>query len=353
MRRYAVEHGPEIIPKQAYPIWLQLREILTEQSDLVLLTAEAKSVTGEEGSEEELLSLESQEKTYGTNDPVLTYTINAGSEDWEKRSEHIYDSPYEEEGQKERKNEKHKKEKKSIKEVGKRAPASGGKEKAFLEGNWDDDDLSPGDWDGLEEQAAHYHDDDDLVFPVKRKQERPATAPRRKYLPPVGFAGAMAEAREKGDLSFAFPVVYTGNSDDEDAPIWEPLPLKTLKELQLAVKTMGPSAPYTIQVVEMVASQWLTPHDWHQTARATLSPGDYILWRTEYEEKSKETVQKAAGRRGAKVSLDMLLGTGNFLAPSAQVKIPKKHPTGCHDKRCPCLEGYSPTRIKKDCFGRN
>lgn len=42
MRRYTVKHGEETIPKQAYPIWLQMREILTEQSDLVLLSAEAQ-----------------------------------------------------------------------------------------------------------------------------------------------------------------------------------------------------------------------------------------------------------------------------------------------------------------------
>lgn len=42
MRRYTVKHGEETIPKQEYPIWLQMREILTEQSDLVLLSAEAQ-----------------------------------------------------------------------------------------------------------------------------------------------------------------------------------------------------------------------------------------------------------------------------------------------------------------------
>nr|NP_955567.1 p3 [Mouse mammary tumor virus] len=30
--------------------------------------------------------------------------------------------------------------------------------------DWNDDDLSPEDWDDLEEQAAHYHDDDELIL---------------------------------------------------------------------------------------------------------------------------------------------------------------------------------------------
>ena len=77
---------------------------------------------------------------------------------------------------------------------------------------------------------------------------------------------------------------------DGDEPTWEPLPLKTLKELQAAVNSPGPLAPYTIQDLDMVASHWMTPHDWHQTAKATLSLEDYVLWRTEYEDRSKTTV---------------------------------------------------------------
>lgn len=113
-------------------------------------------------------------------------------------------------------------------------------------------------------------------------------------------------------------------SEDEE-PEWEPLPLKTLKELQSAVKQMGASAPYTVQIVDMVASQWLTLHDWHQRAKATLAPGDYVLWRTDYEERSKDTVYKYANaKKGPKVTMDMLLGNASFLAPNAQVAIPKQ-----------------------------
>lgn len=94
MKRYAAEHGTDSIPKQAYPIWLQLREILTEQSDLVLLSAEAKSVTEEELEEglTGLLSTSSQEKTYGTRGTAYAEIDT----EVDKLSEHIYDEPYEE-----------------------------------------------------------------------------------------------------------------------------------------------------------------------------------------------------------------------------------------------------------------
>lgn len=156
MRRYTAAHGEEAIPKQAYPIWLQMREILTERSDLVLLTEETASM------ENESIPCLDKDKhpSYGsTNKPTLTMR---------------------------------------------------------------DDSLDPADEADLEEEAAKYELEEDRDhhrdFPVvlKQKSRRPVPAPRRrKLLPPVGFQGAMAQAREEGDTSFTFPVVYTRDSDDE------------------------------------------------------------------------------------------------------------------------------------------
>lgn len=112
--------------------------------------------------------------------------------------------------------------------------------------------------------------------PLDLRKTRPIKSYSRSPLPPVGFRGTMAEAHKLGDTTFAtFPM--SEQLGEDDAPIWEPLPLKTLKELQNAVKTVGASAPYTLQILDMVASLWLTPYDWIQTAKATLSPDDYIL----------------------------------------------------------------------------
>ena len=102
------------------------------------------------------------------------------------------------------------------------------------------------------------------------------------------------------------------------------MPLKTLKELQSAVKTLGPTAPYTLQILDAVASQWLTPCDWHQTAKATLVPRDFILWRTEYEERARKLAQeKSTSKYGAKPTVPMLLGQKDYAKPAAQLKTPK------------------------------
>lgn len=44
MKNYVVEHGEESIPRQAYPLWLQIRELLTEKTDLEFLVAETASM---------------------------------------------------------------------------------------------------------------------------------------------------------------------------------------------------------------------------------------------------------------------------------------------------------------------
>ena len=146
MKRYAAEHGTDSIPKQAYPIWLQLREILTEQSDLVLLSAEAKSVTEEELEEglTGLLSTSSQEKTYGTRGTAYAEIDT----EVDKLSEHIYDEPYEEKEKADKHEEKDHVRK--VKKVVQRKEISEGKrkekdQKAFLATDWNDDDLSPED----------------------------------------------------------------------------------------------------------------------------------------------------------------------------------------------------------------
>lgn len=182
--------------------------------------------------------------------------------------------------------------------------------------------IDPDDWD-LDDEAAKYQlpeDRDHHPYFTKAAFPRPKSQQKNLLVPPVGFHAALVEARKEGDLSFSYPVV---KRMDGEHPTWEPLPLKILKELQSAVRTFGPSAPYTIQVLDMVATHWLTPHDWHQTAEATLSPEDYDLWQTEYEDLSKQTVTQFSQKRGPKPGMDMLLGTGAYTAPFSQVSIPR------------------------------
>ncbi|XP_019062194.1 endogenous retrovirus group K member 19 Gag polyprotein-like [Fukomys damarensis] len=254
MRKYLSSHKEEMPPPQTFPLWVQIRDILLEKSDLEFLIEEAPSEQHEEGAP-----------------------------------------------------------------INKCGPPKYG-------ATWDD----PDDWD-LEDagkyESEEYHPEEYnnpppqvmISAPIK-KHGKPVPKPRR-YLPPVGFQGAIAQAKTEGDMSFTFPVVLY----DDEQPTCEALPLKTLKELQLAVKSLRPSAPYTIQILEMIGTQWLTVYDWFQTAKATLSPGDFVLWRTEYEERAKEAVHSSFAKKGAKPTMSMLLGKkellNGFISPMYKPKF--------------------------------
>ena len=48
---------------------------------------------------------------------------------------------------------------------------------------------------------------------------------------------------------------------------------KTLRELKMVVAQYGSTAPYTLAILDSVASQWLMPIDWQTLAQATLCRG--------------------------------------------------------------------------------
>ena len=75
----------------------------------------------------------------------------------------------------------------------------------------------------------------------------------------------------------------------------------------------------------MLGSMWLTPYDWHQTAKSTLSPGQFIVWRTEYEDRAREVVQNLAVRKKAdKPTVSMLLGREDYASPQEQVGLKRE-----------------------------
>ena len=88
--------------------------------------------------------------------------------------------------------------------------------------------------------------------------------------------------------------------------------MKIIKELKQACALYGPTAPYTVSLVEALAARWMPPHDWKTVAKACLSGGQYVLWRAEYDDlaqKQANTNQKYGLRYIVK---SMLVGTNEF-----------------------------------------
>jgi hypothetical protein len=53
--------------------------------------------------------------------------------------------------------------------------------------------------------------------------------------------------------------------------------IKQLKELKTACAQYGPTAPFTMAMLDGLSTEALPPADWKQLTRACLGEGDYLL----------------------------------------------------------------------------
>ncbi|KAK1339707.1 hypothetical protein QTO34_018262 [Cnephaeus nilssonii] len=223
------------------------------------------------------------------------------------------------------------------------------------------DKLNPQNEEDFEEATALCHDDDTGVVQAKeeedyfsarteegsdmedvleqflealkrlgKKKRSRGGSPRRSPLPcaaPVPLSPlqmALQEARKAcEDLGIhAFPVMERVNPNSgQRERTYDLLPFKTLKELKTACAQYGPTSPYTLTILETIASEALPPNDWRAIAKACLSGGDYLLWKSEYDEKAKE---QAARNRATQVniSFEMLTGEGAYADTHNQIQYP-------------------------------
>ncbi|XP_070288660.1 endogenous retrovirus group K member 10 Gag polyprotein-like [Myotis yumanensis] len=168
--------------------------------------------------------------------------------------------------------------------------------------------LTPQDEGDFEEATALCHNDNTAPVPLSPLQM------------------ALQEARKCGEELgiHAFPVMEQVNPHTgQRERAYEPLPFKTLKELKTACAQYGPTSPYTLTILETMASEALPPNDWRAIAKACLSGGDYLLWKSEYDEKAKE---QASRNRAAQINIsyEMLVGEGVYADTHNQIQYPQE-----------------------------
>ncbi|KAL6032213.1 hypothetical protein STEG23_020885 [Scotinomys teguina] len=157
LHKYAKEEGEDKLPPCAYPLWLQIRELLARTSDL-------------EGLEEETASM------ILTNTEAPSYG--------------------------------------SLLKEAQRPPDSHKKGLRKSDDDWDlTDEMTKQDFE--DDFRDHHPPPPMMASPIKKK-ERPVPAARKfPPLPPSGFKGAMEEARRTGNMAFSFPLM---ESIDDDFP---------------------------------------------------------------------------------------------------------------------------------------
>lgn len=97
---------------------------------------------------------------------------------------------------------------------------------------------------------------------------------------------AMKRGEDTQGFHLLYPLIEQEVRDEEGQPVrlnrHNPIPFKSIKELKLTCVQYGSTAPYTQAMLEMLSLEALTPADWKNLARACLTPGDFLLWKSEY-----------------------------------------------------------------------
>jgi hypothetical protein len=92
----------------------------------------------------------------------------------------------------------------------------------------------------------------------------------------------------------------------------EKILFKTLKEVKQTCKMYGCTAPFMLGLLQSVVGDTAMPPDnWTRLAKACLSPGDYLLWKTGFVELCQEQANCNLAH-GLHITADMLMGRGPF-----------------------------------------
>ncbi|KAL6077993.1 hypothetical protein STEG23_008089 [Scotinomys teguina] len=118
----------------------------------------------------------------------------------------------------------------------------------------------------------------------------------------------------------AFPVIETHNAQGQLQREHVPLDFKDIKQLKEAVLAYGTHAPFTLAIFESFTALHCAPCDWQQLCRAALSGGDYLLWRSEFQELCQQIANQNAAAGFPGRNLDMLIGAGQYANLAAQIR---------------------------------
>lgn len=116
----------------------------------------------------------------------------------------------------------------------------------------------------------------------------------------------------------ALPMVETTDQQDSRNKQY----LKVIKDLRTAVAQCGPTAPYTLVLLENLTGSCLTPQDWKDLCQATLAGGECLLWQSKWQEISKRTADLNAQSGNPGWNAEMLLGEGRYASKASQVGLP-------------------------------
>ncbi|CAD7693466.1 unnamed protein product [Nyctereutes procyonoides] len=151
------------------------------------------------------------------------------------------------------------------------------------------------------------------LFPVQSDDSYPI-----KGVTPLQRTLFQASQRGEDVSEFQlFPVTVQGGQRAYTA-----LSFKGLKDLKQACTQYGPTAPFTLSILDNFTREALCPGDWRVIAQAGLSPGENLLWKTQFSENAEK---QASYNRGTNIPVDynMLTGSGPYYDVGLQLDFPE------------------------------
>lgn len=164
-----------------------------------------------------------------------------------------------------------------------------------------------------------------LTFPVLTRSTRASP-------PPTSTSEATSEAPAT-DSEDDNENAQENESEDEEQPApttkhreFHKLQFKNLKELNMAVKTYGPNAPYTLSVLETLSrGGQLLPSEWFCIVQAVLTHGQFLTWRADFLERCQSTAVinlRDPRSPSATWTFEKLAGQGKYTAEAKQRRFP-------------------------------
>lgn len=94
-----------------------------------------------------------------------------------------------------------------------------------------------------------------------------------------------------------------------------------LKDLKMACATYRPTAHFFLARLEGTQTDALAPNAWKTLAKACLSGGDYLLWKSEFAELCEQQTQCNKAYQ-VRITYDMLVGEGQYSPLVQQLGYP-------------------------------
>ncbi|XP_010607860.1 endogenous retrovirus group K member 10 Gag polyprotein-like [Fukomys damarensis] len=138
-----------------------------------------------------------------------------------------------------------------------------------------------------------------------------------------GLQQALKEGEDVSAFSLACPVFEAQDAQGNLVCQHAPIPFKQLKELKMACAQYGPTAPFTLAMLDSLATEALPPSDWKQIAKACLAGGDYLLWKSEYTEQCQRIADLNRQQEELNVTYEMLAGEGSYAEVTQQLGFPQ------------------------------